>query len=126
MWTLHQCYIDASKRGVVFNMCKCFNTETREYCNRPAKYPTPACYDHQDDDDDIEDEEEDEPSIPQKFNLLIEQESSCLVCFSSNNLLSISCRHVVCESCFSQLAKHLCPFCRREIDNSFVYRIPPK
>jgi hypothetical protein len=47
-------------------------------------------------------------------------EVECPVCFGGEELLVLSCMHVVCFSCFGSLAQKTCPMCRTEIDEKKI------
>ena len=58
-------------------------------------------------------------SIPK----LVDATTECTVCLESESLLSMSCRHVVCYSCYQRLETKNCPVCREKIDRKFIRRL---
>lgn len=54
--------------------------------------------------------------IPTTFPLEIEPDNECPVCADiGSDLLSLGCRHIVCDSCLRKLPQRSCPTCREPI-----------
>jgi hypothetical protein len=54
--------------------------------------------------------------IPATFPLEIEPDNECPVCADVGaELLSLGCRHIVCDSCLRKLPQRSCPTCREPI-----------
>ena len=58
--------------------------------------------------------------IPTSFPLEIEPYHECPVCQECTNLLSLGCRHIVCDSCIRKLEQKTCPTCREPITMRLV------
>ena len=58
--------------------------------------------------------------IPTSFPLEIEPCHECPVCQECTNLLSLGCRHIVCDSCIRKLEQKTCPTCREPITMRLV------
>lgn len=58
------------------------------------------------------------------FSLYLEPVSECCVCLEGKQLLSLSCQHVTCLSCYNKLHTRMCPMCRVDIVHSLVRRLP--
>jgi hypothetical protein len=58
--------------------------------------------------------------IPTSFPLEIEPCHECPVCQECTNLLSLGCRHILCDSCIRKLEQKTCPTCREPITMRLV------
>jgi hypothetical protein len=58
--------------------------------------------------------------IPTSFPLEIDPCHECPVCQECTNLLSLGCRHIVCDSCIRKLEQKTCPTCREPITMRLV------
>jgi hypothetical protein len=58
--------------------------------------------------------------IPTSFPVEIEPYHECPVCQECTNLLSLGCRHIVCDSCIRKLEQKTCPTCREPITMRLV------
>jgi len=59
----------------------------------------------------------------ESFPLHIDPSSECSVCMAGEKLLSLTCRHVACVSCYNELRVKTCPVCRANIIHTFVRRL---
>jgi hypothetical protein len=72
--------------------------------------------------DNIEDyiEESYQEPVPDSFPLEIEPDTECSICQECSDLLSLGCRHIVCNSCIRKLSQKICPQCREPITMRLV------
>ena len=61
-----------------------------------------------------------------RHRLFGDEDNECSVCFDST-VMTTTCNHSLCNSCFSKLKAKICPLCRTFLETSFIFTmdIPP-
>jgi hypothetical protein len=51
--------------------------------------------------------------------LLFKEKKECCVCLEDKICLNLKCKHPLCNNCYSQLVRKICPLCR---ENLVIYQ----
>jgi hypothetical protein len=51
--------------------------------------------------------------------------SDCVVCNSSEKMVALNCKHIVCFDCLEKISPRICPICRCEFSSDSIYIFIP-